>query len=169
MPSPVRDATREEVLGFFCQDTPTDPARLQWEPLFGLMKNTLRLRMNIVEANISEELIAAVIAFRYPAEDPPEVRGLVRVLDTACAALGIRYRLEAGPTEPQGAAVAAFEPYKLRLPFVRATLSLYIAPGEFQWVLRNAGKEPPPGAETLKRFEQVLLAGTQQWLQNGNR
>lgn len=167
MPTPDGVITREDVLEGYCSRAPTDPGRLDWELVPVSLRLIIRLRMHITRGNISEELIACLMALMYPDVDPPEVRGLIKVLDGTCKALGLAYRLEAGPPERQPA--GHFEPYKLRLPFVRASLSLYIARGEFQWILRDLNAEPPPRATAIGPFSRMLLSGTQQWVRNGNR
>ena len=169
MAPPVQHYGREDVLAVFTTDKPTDPDSLVWAPLLGFLGNTLRLRMNITEANLSQELFDAASTLRYPDMDPPEVRGLVRVLGAACTGAGFPYRLEAGPHEMQTGTIGFFEPYKFRLPFMRASLVLYIVPQEFQWVLKGAGKEPLPWSQRMAEFQRLIQVGTQQWLRNGNR
>ena len=165
----VQHYGREDVLEVFTASARTNPDTLSWAPLLGFLGNTLRLRMNITEDNISQELFDAASTLRYPDMDPPEVRGLVRVLDAACTGAGIPYRLEAGPHEMQTGTIGFFEPYKFRLPFVRASLVLYIVPQEFQWVLKGAGKEPAPWSQRMPEFQRLIQVGTQQWVRNGNR
>src|SRR3989442_8502982 len=118
---------REDVLEVFTASARTNPDALSWAPLLGFLGNTLRLRMNITEGTLSQELFDAASTLRYPDMDPPEVRGLVRVLDSACTGAGIPYRLEAGPPEMQTGTIGFFEPDKVPLPFLRASPVLYIA------------------------------------------
>ncbi len=167
MPAKDGRITREEVLEGYCSREPTDAKRLDWELVPVSLRLILRLRVSITRENISEELIACLMALRYPDTDPPEVRGLVRVLDATCRALGLPYRLEAGPPGPQPA--GHLEPYRFRLPFARATLSLYLVRGGFQWILRDVGSEPPPRATALRPFMEMILSGTREWVRSGNR
>ena len=169
MTPPLQTLGREDVLHLFTAAARTDPDRLSWAPLLGILGNTLRLRMNITEDTLSQELFDAASTLRYPNVDPPEVRGLIRVLHAAGAGAGVPYRLEAGPHELQTGMVGFFEPYKIRLPFVRATLAMVIAPQEFQWILKNAAKEPAPWSERLPEFRRLIEIGTREWLRNGNR
>ncbi len=159
--------TRDEALDGYCSREPTDPARLEWELAPVSLRLTLRLRMRITRETISDELAAGLMAGRYPDGDPPEVQGLLRILDGTCDKLGLPVRLEAGPRERRPA--GDFEPYWIRLPFARATLSLYLVRGEFQWVLRDPGGEPPPRATALRPFMEMILSGTREWVRNGNR
>jgi hypothetical protein len=166
---PPEAFSREDLLGVFTTSEPTPPERLEWTPLMGLLKNYTRLRMNITEANASEELLDAAARARYPEDDVPEIRGLLRVLDDACRVAGVSYRLERGPRELIRGMVGYFEPYKIRLPFAKAILELAIAPAEFQWVLRKSKNEPSENAARLEQLKASLLEGTRQWLRNGNR
>jgi hypothetical protein len=169
MTDPPEPFSREDVLGVFTTPTPTIPEDLEWTPLIGLFKNYARLRMNITQANVSEELLGAWQRVRYPDEDVPEVRGLLRVFDDACRVAGLSHRLERGSRELIRGMVGYFEPYKIRLPFAKATLSLTIAPAEFQWILSNSRKEPAGNVPKIEQLKASLLEGTRQWLRNGNR
>src|SRR2546428_13662461 len=135
MTPPVQHYGREDVLAVFTTDKPTDPDSLAWAPLLGFLGNTLRLRMNITEGTLSQELFDAASTLRYPDMDPPEVRGLVRVLDRACTGAGIPYRLEAGPHEMPTRTIGVFEPSQFPLPVLLASLVLLIGPPWLHLVL----------------------------------
>ncbi len=65
--------------------------------------------------------------------------------------------------------VRSFESYKLKLSFARGTLSMVIAPQEFQGILKDAEKEPPANSMALETLKREILAGTREWVRNGNR
>lgn len=65
--------------------------------------------------------------------------------------------------------VGFFEPNKLQLSFARATLSMVIAPQEFQGILKDAKKETPANSMALETLKREILAGTREWVRNGNR
>lgn len=134
-----------------------------------LFRNTLRLRMNITAANISDEMVEAYRTALYPEADVPEVRGLLQVLDSACSRAGVPVRLEAGTRQVNAGLVGFFEPHKIVLPFARARLMLAVAPAEFQWVLQNARKEKGAGAGRVEALQRELLTGTREWVRRGNR
>ena|SRR6266540_2998282 len=171
MPKPEKptEFTREEVLANFTMATPTDPATLDWAPIAGIFGGTLRLRMHITKSNPSPELLEAIRHTRYPEADVPEVVGLRRALETACARTGIPLRLDPGPRELQMGPVGFFRPFLVQWPFARAKLTMTIAPGEFQWNLSHARKEKAADAQRLDAFRRDLLAGTRDWIRNGNR
>src|SRR5437879_12270625 len=81
--------TEEEVLPIFTSAPPTAPAALEWAPIAGIFRGTVRLRMHITPGNLSEELLDAIRHTRYPDVDVPEVLGLRRVLEAACARDGV--------------------------------------------------------------------------------
>jgi hypothetical protein len=163
-----KEVSREEIMGLFCA-RPNDLHTLEWKPLIGLFKNTLRLRMNITPENASLPLVDACRKFIYPLEDPLEIQGLVKALDMACSRANLNYQIMKGPRELQKGAVGFFEPYKIQLPFKKVKLSLTIAPGEFQWILQKVKKEKPPLANKLEILKQELLKETKEWLRRGNR
>jgi len=169
MTPPLHTLAREDVLHPFTATARTVPDRIPWPPLPGIPGNTLRLRTNIPQASHGHELSGAASTLRSPNVDPPEVRRLIPVLHAAGAGAEVPYRPEAPPHELQTGMVGFFEPYKIRLPFVRATLEMVIAPQEFQWILKNAGKEPAPWSERLPEFRRLIEIGTREWLRNGNR
>jgi len=161
--------TKEEVLPIFTSATPTDPAALEWAPIAGIFRGTVRLRMHITPGNLSEELLDAIRHTRYPDADVPEVLGLRRVLEAACARAGVALRLDPGPRDLQTGFVGFFQPFLVRWPFARAKLTMTIAPGEIQWNLSDARKEKGPDAERLDIAKRELLEGTRAWIRNGNR
>lgn len=162
------EASREEIAGLF-HDKPTDPSKLEWKPLMGFMKNTLRLQMGITKENASLPLTDACRTYVYPEEDVLEIKGLLRALEAACEKAGVGYRLVKGPRELYQGFVASFQPWKIVLPFKKARLVLAIGPGEFQWILENAKKERGPLSDKLERLKRELLAETKEWLKRGNR
>ena len=160
--------TKEEVLPVFTS-TPTDPSKLVWAPIAGILGGTLRLRMHITEANLSPELLDAIRHTRYPDVDVPEIVGLRRVLQAAAAKAGIPITLLLGPRELQQGLVGFFEPFLVRWPFEKARLTMTMAPGEFQWNLMRARKEKGRDAGRLEALKTELLEGTRAWIRNGNR
>jgi len=161
--------TKEEVLPIFTSTTPTDPAALEWAPIAGIFRGTVRLRMHITPGNLSEELLDAIRHTRYPDADVPEVLGLRRVLESACGRAGVALRLDPGPSDLQTGFVGFFQPFLVRWPFARAKLTMTIAPGEIQWNLSDGRKEKGPDAERLEIAKRELLEGTRAWIRNGNR
>ena len=161
--------TKEEVLPIFTSPTPTDPATLDWTPIAGIFGGTLRLRMRITDATLSPELLDAIRHTTYPDKDVPEVLGLRRVLEAAAARAGVSVRLEPGPRALQTGFVGFFQPFLVRWAFAKATLTMTIAPGEFQWNLGHARKERGRDAERLDVLKQSLLEGARAWLRNGSR
>lgn len=162
------EATREEIAEMFYKE-PTNPSELEWKPLMGFMKNTLRLRMNVTKQNASLPLTDACRTYVYPEEEVPEIEGLIRALEAACAKAGVGYRLVRGPRDLEQGFAASFQPWKIVLPFRKARLTLAIGPGEFQWILENAKKERGPLSDKLERLKRELLAETREWLRRGNR
>ena len=165
----AEEASREETMEFLFDNEPTAPSILEWKPLAVLFKSTIRLRMNITKQNASLPLVDACRTFSYPSEAPPEVQGLLRVLDNACLKANVKYQLTKGARKLQEGLVGFFEPYIIQLPFKKARLSMTIAPGEFQWILKNIKKEKPPFANQLERLKHELLKETREWLRKGNR
>ncbi len=163
------DFSAEEVLPIFTTATPTDPATLDWAPIAGIFRGTLRLRLHITETNLSPELLDAIRHTRYPDADVPEVVGLRRALEVACSRAGVPVRLDPGPRELQSGMVGFFQPFLVRWPFTKAQLTMTMAPGEFQWNLMGARKEKGPEAQRLEAFKRELLEQTRGWLMNGNR
>ena len=162
------EATREEIAEMFYKE-PTDPSKLDWKPLMGFVKNTLRLQMVMTKENASLPLTDAMRTYVYPEEDVPEIEGLLRALRTACEKTGVGYRLVRGPRELYQGFVASFQPWKISLPFRKARLVLAIGPGEFQWILKYAKKERGPLSDKLERLKRELLEETREWLRRGNR
>jgi len=148
---------------------PTDPQKLKWAPLLGILKNYQRLRLNITAENASPELIDCIVDFIYPSNDIPEFKGLMLPLDIACRTVKIKYKLHHGSREFTEDMVRYFEPYLIELPFKRAILSILLTDAEFQCVLKNANKEKPPLSNKLEQFKQELLKQIKIWLKNGNR
>lgn len=166
MPKDTPPATRQEVVDWLLTTAPTKSDELEWKPL--LTRNIMRLRMNATPENASEELIDAYRTARYPDSDIPEIRGLLRVLEEVCRRAGLALALQPGTRELITGLVGYFEPHKIGLPFERATLSLTIAPGEFQWVVSGAKKERAHASQ-LESLMRELLVGTREWLRQGNR
>src|SRR5438046_10702 len=81
----------------FTSTSPTGPGALEWSPIAGIFRGTVHLRMHITPGNLSEELLDAIRHTRYPDADVPEVLGLRRVLEAACARAGVALRLDPGP------------------------------------------------------------------------
>ena len=135
----------------------------------GLFKNHLRLRMNMTHQNASPELLDACRKFVYPEFDIPETTGLLRCFTEACHKSNLQYQLLSGPRELQSGGVAYFEPYKFRLPFQKIELHMTIAPGEFQWIMKNVKNEPPHLQMVLETFKLELLNATRDWVVKGNR
>jgi hypothetical protein len=125
--------------------------------------------MNITRENMSNELLETCKHSGLPDKDIPEIKGLMKVLDVACKRNGLAYHLEKGPRDLQTDAVSYYEPYKIILPFNKVTLCLLIAPGEFQWILRNEKKEPKANRDKVVAFKGSILGGTKDWLREGNR
>ena len=163
------EGTIEEIKGIFCHAEPTNPNTLNWNPLIGLLKNRIRMRMKITEQNASIELLDACRKYIYPEEDVPEVKGLLKVLEIACFRAKLSYRLEHGPKGIQPGFVGFISPYHIHLPFRKARLFMAIAPGEFQWVMHGAVKEKPPLSNQLEIFKEWLLRETREWVRRGNR
>jgi len=166
---PPTEFSREDVLDNLIPTVPADPNTLEWEPLIGILRNSLRLGMNMTEATLSEEMLRAFQTSRYPEADVPEIRGLIRGLEAACSRAAVPLRLERGPRELQSGLIAAFVPVRIHLRFERATLLLAIAPGEFQWILKDARKERGSAAAQVDALRRALLEETRTWVRNGNR
>lgn len=159
----------DELLDVLLHVIPTDPESLEWKPLLFFLKNTKRLRMNITKENASPGLIEGYLTMKIPTADLPEVVGLVHVLDHTCDDCDLEYQLLEGSLELQDDAIGYFESYRFQLPFKFALLSLVIAPGEFQWIMKNVKKEQKAGISVFDQFMRSLLHGTKQWLKRGNR
>src|SRR5207245_10334270 len=112
--------TKEEVLPIFTSATPTDPAALEWAPIAGIFRGTVRLRMHITPGNLSEELLDAIRHTRYPDADVPEVLGLRRDLETAGGKAGVALRVDPGPRDMQTGFVAFFQPFTVGRPVAPA-------------------------------------------------
>lgn len=150
-------------------EKPTDPASLKWAPLFGLMGGYLRLRLNVTAHNASEELLEAYQKTELPDRELPEISGLLRAIERSCERAKLNCSFEKGPSGLQEDIVSHYEPYKVKWELEKATLSLVIAPGEIQLILRKANKEPKPRADQLEIFKKSMLDSIREWLRRGNR
>lgn len=159
----------DELLDSLLSVKPTNPETLEWKPLLFFLKNTLRLRMNITRQNASQRVLDSYLTYDVPKTDFPEVVGLLRVLKDACENCGLEYQVTKGSYKLIRTAVSYREPYKFRLPFKHAKLSMVIPPGEIHWIMNNVKKERKSGSPEFEMFLESLLNETKRWLGRGNR
>lgn len=162
----------EESLFRWLSGKPTTPNKAVWKKS-GFFKRLFlgyewRIRLQITEENISQEMRDIYVKLKYNRESEPQgIQKIVSIIKESCVEAGILLSIENDEDTLETGVWSFYHPYKFDIGMSKVHFELNIPIGEVQLYIIGYNKESSENKIHLDKFIEISGEKIQSWVLKG--